>query len=257
MLDKLLFALSDFVWAYNHSANAFVFIGPNVQRVLGLGAEAFSADALADLIITEDRESFFTVNGDMKPDKWTEFYYRIKVNGNLKWIIEKRIRFVDEQAGDEITLGVIKDVTDQNTVKHYLNNALGNFSMLFDENHSPMWIYETPSLRIIKVNHAATEHYGYSTKEFLSMTIRDVRPKFDLAAFNEYIFKKGITKGKKVGYNSGGIWVHQNKNGEIIYAEITGHEIKYNNTSCRIIIATDVTDRVIYEQERDRMENAG
>ena len=113
-----------------------------------------------------------------------------------------------------------------------------------------MWIYETPSLRIIKVNHAAIEHYGYSNKEFLSMTIRDVRPKFDLAAFNEYIFKRGITKGKPQGYNSGGIWRHQNKHGDIIYAEITGHEIKYSNTSCRIIIATDVTERMRYEESR-------
>jgi PAS domain S-box-containing protein len=179
----------------------------------------------------------------------------IKVNGKTKWLFEKRSRFIDWASNNEIVLSVVKDVSDQNVVKHYLNAALGDFSVLFDKNLSPMWIYETPSLRILKVNHAATEQYGYTTKEFLSMTIRDIRPKLDLAAFNEYIFRKGITKNKIKGHNNSGVWKHLNKNGDVIYAEVTGHEIKYNNTSCRIVVINDVSERVLFEQERDRVES--
>ena len=45
-----------------------------------------------------------------------------------------------------------------------------------------------------------------------------------------------------------------NKKGEIVYAEITGHEIKYDNHSCRIIIATDVTEKVLQQEELKRRE---
>lgn len=255
MLDKLLCALNDVAWAYDHSINAYAFISPNIRQLLGVSAEEFAADItiLQNQIIAEDKEHFNEVTNSIRKDECSELYYRVMINGKLKWIYDKRSRFTHD--GKDITLSVLKDVSDQKIVDHHLRSALGDFSVLFNNNHHPMWIYETPSLRIIKVNNAAIEHYGYSEDEFLSMTIRDVRPKLDLAAFNEYIFRKGITKGKAVGDNNGGIWRHQNKNGEIIYAEIIGHEIRYNNTSCRIIIAADVTERILYEQRR-KLENA-
>jgi hypothetical protein len=44
---------------------------------------------------------------------------------------------------------------------------LNDFSVLFDHGPTPMWIYEMPSLRILKVNEAAIAAYGYTEKEFL------------------------------------------------------------------------------------------
>ncbi|EHQ27344.1 PAS domain-containing protein [Mucilaginibacter paludis] len=257
MLKKLLSAINDCAWAYNQNAQKYVFISPNIQSNLGITAEALSADKelWQNMILADDRRLISEAEPDL--DEWAQIYYRVSTNDEIKWIFEKRTRFLDTDTNDEIVLSVIKDVTDQNTVNYNLNNSLGDFRILFDGSHNPMWIYEMPSLRIIKVNKAATEHYGYSNEEFLTMTIRDVRPKFDLAAFNEYLFRKGITRGTMHGYNTGGIWRHQNKAGEIIYAEITGYEFKYNNTSCRIIVATDVTAQVKYQQEMENRDALG
>ncbi|RKR81206.1 PAS domain S-box-containing protein [Mucilaginibacter gracilis] len=254
MLNKLLYALNDFAWAYNPALQQYVFIGPNAQQVLGLSTDEVSADVnfLQKRILAEDKEHVLKVIESLTPNNWVELYYRINIDGETKWLFEKRTCFIEEGSNHEVVLSVIKDVSDQKAVKYHLEKALGDFSVLFEKNKSPMWIYEIPSLRIIKVNQAAIGHYGYSHAEFLNMTIRDVRPKLDLAAFNEYIFRKGITKNKLRGNNAAGIWRHQNKSGDIIYAEITGHEIKYNHTSCRIIIATDVTERVLFEEERDK-----
>lgn len=253
MLDKLLFALNDCAWAYSLADKKYVFISPNIQSVVGISADELIADkgALQKIVVPEDLDLFLKTTDGLQKDETTELHYRIEVNKNIKWLYEKRSYFVDLVTGSEIMLSVIKDVSDQQAVKHHLNNALGDFSVLFDKNPSPMWIYEVPSLRILKVNQAAIDHYGYSSKEFLDMSIRDIRPKLDLAAFNEYIFRKGITKGKKLGSNSSGVWRHQNKYGDIIYAEVTGHEIKYHNTACRIVVVNDVTERVLFEQERD------
>jgi len=117
-----------------------------------------------------------------------------------------------------------------------------------------MWIYELPTLRILKVNNAAVMHYGYSEPEFLSMTIRDIRPRFDLAKFNDYLYRKAIPESSLHGFNNAGTWRHQNKKGQIVYAEITGHEIKYKDHSCRIIIATDVTEKVLQQEDLKRRE---
>ena len=39
-----------------------------------------------------------------------------------------------------------------------------------------MWVYDTADLAFLAVNEAALSHYGYSRDEFLSMTLRDIRP---------------------------------------------------------------------------------
>ncbi|MEO6522648.1 MAG: PAS domain S-box protein [Mucilaginibacter sp.] len=253
MLDKLLLVLNDCAWAYSLTEKKYVFISPNIRSVVGISAEELIADkdSLLKIILPEDEEMILKAYRDLQLEETAELYYRVNVNNKVKWLFEKRSYFVDWASNAEIILSVIKDVSDQQVIKNHLNDALGNFSVLFDKNPSPMWVYETPSLRIIKVNQAAIDHYGYSSKDFLNMTIRDIRPKLDLAAFNEYIFRKGIIKGKKIGSNPSGVWRHQNKQGEIIYAEVTGHELKYNNTTCRIVVVNDVTERLLFEQERD------
>ena len=110
-------------------------------------------------------------------------------------------------------LSVIIDVSYQKQVNFNLKESLGDFSMLFNNNPTPMWIYELPTLRIMKVNDAAVKHYGYSEQEFLTMTIRDIRPRFDLAKFNNYLYQKAIPESSLHGFNNAGVWQHHEQKG--------------------------------------------
>jgi len=253
MLEHLISALSDHAWAYNQTEHQYIFIDPAIDQVLGVTPDDLKTDKKAwyKNIHPADRKQMVSTSLGLKLDEQVDLQYRVKLGEEIKWLYEKKSRFIDKATGDNVVLGVIKDVSDKHTVSFHLKGSLGDFSILFEKNISPMWIYEVPSLRILKVNAAAVEHYGYTEEQFLSFTIRDIRPKIDLAKFNEYIFRKGITRNALPGSNTGGIWKHLNSNGEVLYAEITGYEMKYNNTVCRIVVATDVTERIRFEQERD------
>jgi len=133
---------------------------------------------------------------------------------------------------------------------------LNDFSFLFDDNPNPMWIYELSSLRILKVNKAAINHYGYSEQEFLSKTIRDLRAstekeRFD-AALKETVFEAQTSDGML----HSGIWQHINKNGEPLYAEVSSHAIKYEDRDCRMVVATDATEKLLYQEEAIRAKNS-
>lgn len=256
MLDHLLLTLNDCAWAYNQTENKYAFISPLVHQFLGVHPDELKADNSRwyKNVEKDDLDHIIEAGKILQTDHYIERHYRIKLDGATRWMHEKLSRFTDKTTGHDIVLGVIKDVSDRHVINIHLKNSLGDFSVLFEKNNNPMWIYEVPSLRILKVNEAAIEHYGYTEEEFLSFTIRDIRPKIDLAKFNEYIFRKGIARGALKGFNTGGIWKHVNHNGDLIYAEITGYEVKYNNAACRIVVASDVTERVLYEQERDGMK---
>ncbi len=73
-----------------------------------------------------------------------------------------------------------------------------------------MWIFDIETFQFLEVNQAAVNHYGYSREEFLSMTIRDIRPVEDIDALTN------ILKLADRTYNSTEPIRHKKKNGEII-----------------------------------------
>src|ERR1039457_6153507 len=64
-----------------------------------------------------------------------------------------------------------------------LEHSERTFRLLFDRNPAPMWTYAPQTLRFLTVNRAAMATYGYSSEEFLNMTILDIRPVADREAF--------------------------------------------------------------------------
>ncbi|MGZ3822487.1 MAG: PAS domain S-box protein, partial [Mucilaginibacter sp.] len=257
MLNNLLAALNDCVWAFDLNTQKHLFISPSIHTITDYNIKDFqqNTDFWNGIIHHRDREEVLTAGHKHDTDDWLELTYRIVTKyGKIKWVHQKRRHFIDPQTGHQVMLSVINDVSDQKQVNYNLQESLGDFSIMFNNNPTPMWVYELPTLRIMKVNDAALKHYGYSEQEFLAMTIRDIRPRFDLAKFNDYLYRKAIPESSLHGFNNAGIWRHQNKKGEIIYAEITGHEIKYNNHSCRIIMAANVTEKVLQQQVLKRDE---
>lgn len=47
-----------------------------------------------------------------------------------------------------------------------------------------MRVHDVETLRLLAVNDAAVENYGYSRARFLAMTIADIRPEHDVAALH-------------------------------------------------------------------------
>lgn len=109
------------------------------------------------------------------------------------------------------------------------------YRFMFANNPQPMWIYDLETLAFLEVNHAAIGHYGYSRKEFLSMTLKDIRPPEDIPALLKDV---ELTKRK---YNPAGEWRHLKKNGELIYVEIISHSITFNNSKARHVLVKDIT----------------
>lgn len=81
------------------------------------------------------------------------------------------------------------------------------------------------------------EHYGYTSEEFSSMTIKDIRPAEDIPALlNDIELTTNI-------YNQAGEWRHLKKNGEVIFVEIISHSEIFNGKIARHVLINDITFR--------------
>ncbi|MCA1443791.1 PAS domain S-box protein [Ensifer sp. IC4062] len=118
-----------------------------------------------------------------------------------------------------------------------------SYAQLFESHPQAMWVYDIESLQFLIVNDAAIARYGYSRSDFLNMTIRDIRPQEDVPALLE-----SIATGPR-GHEESGVWRHQLKDGRIVFAEISSHPFDFEGRSARLIMALDVTKRLVAEQK--------
>lgn len=105
-----------------------------------------------------------------------------------------------------------------------------------------MWVYDLGTLRFLAVNDAAIHHYGYSRGEFLSMTIAEIRPPEDIAPLQAAIIMSDKMSDKP--YQESGIWRHLKHDGTTIDVEIASHELPFAGRPARLVLATDVTERL-------------
>src|ERR1700733_2735689 len=69
----------------------------------------------------------------------------------------------------------------------------------FARNATPMWVFDISTLVFSAVNDAAVRHYCYSRKEFLSMTILDIRPGKDIPSLLREVLQKQVLNPRNFG----------------------------------------------------------
>ena len=117
-----------------------------------------------------------------------------------------------------------------------LKESESKYRNLFDISPIPMWVYDIATRCFLNVNEAATEHYGYSKNEFLTMTIDDIKPADEVAKIEEIITGTGNIKKS--------IYRHLKKNGELIDVEIQSNEIYFNDRKACLVLSNDISASV-------------
>jgi PAS domain S-box-containing protein len=137
-----------------------------------------------------------------------------------------------------------KDITERKKTEGLLKDSEKRYSELFQLSPLPKWVFDLETLQFLDVNNAAIHHYGYSLDEFLSMTIKDIRPPEDIPGLDAVLEEYKIQQQ----FNLPGTIRHKKKNGEIILVDIKSNNIFYKGRNARVIVANDITDRLSYIQ---------
>jgi PAS domain S-box-containing protein len=120
------------------------------------------------------------------------------------------------------------------TAEEDLRRSEKQYRLLFQGNPNPMWVFDLETQKILEVNEAATQHYGYSQKEFLEMTLGDLR------------VPDGHRNGKKQKLEQTAqdvIWRHRRKDGGVIDMELKWSPLAFRGRLAALTMATDVTAR--------------
>lgn len=130
----------------------------------------------------------------------------------------------------------------QNSQKE-LQEKADSYKLLFEKNPMPMWIMSTTTFKILDVNEAAVNHYGYPKEEFLRLNATDLRPEEDISKF------LGMVPKQLEGRKKHGIWRHKKKDGTVIMVNMVTDDTMYKNETATLTLAEDVTERLMAEAE--------
>ena len=163
-------------------------------------------------------------------------------DGDYKWLLWNAVAAPERG----LIYAVARDITGRKGTEERLRASEDRYRKLFELNPQPAWIYDRSTLCFLAVNRAAVQKYGYSQDEFLSMTIRDIRPPEEIPRMLKRVsvLRDGMIKG--------GIWRHRKKDGSILYVDITSHSLTFACRPADFVIAADITERKRAEEERQR-----
>jgi PAS domain S-box-containing protein len=132
--------------------------------------------------------------------------------------------------------GAVQDITAQKEAELALRLSESRYRMLYRQNPAPMLVYERPSMRIIDVNDAFVDHYGYTQEEACSFELKDLYPPEE---------QERITELARVlkGYQNVGEWHHLKKDGTVMTIIACSHDLELDGKSARVAVMTDVSER--------------
>lgn len=126
--------------------------------------------------------------------------------------------------------------------KGYQTTTL-NYQKIFNGSPLPMYVMDKVEFKILAVNDAMVKLYGYSESEFLQLTALDIRPEEEHERVKDFLAEYGSST------SNSGTWLHQKKNGERFYVQITFHSVPLTKAGAYIVMVTDINKSINDEKK--------
>ncbi|MEB8328698.1 PAS domain-containing protein [Flavobacteriaceae bacterium KMM 6897] len=174
------------------------------------------------------------------PDQiYFEVKYRfLKGDGTYIDIHEKASILRNENGGPFRMVGSMRDVSEANRYLKKLRDSQKKYNDLFHLSPQPSWVYDLETLRFLDVNSAAIQCYGYSRKEFMELTLSDIRPLDEITP----LMKEIIDVRSDTDRIFNGAFKHRKKNGEEFDVRIHSNPITFKERTCRQVVAFDISE---------------
>lgn len=163
--------------------------------------------------------------------------YRLKnKEGNYNWMLNTCVPYNEISGEFAGFTGFLFNVEEKKQLQERYKESSKKYGYLFSNNPNAMLVYDIVDMRILEANMAAKDLYGYSEKEFLSLTIDDLKT-FDATSLQEK-----TTEQKLAIHNIDNS--HRRKDGSTFDVEIAGQILPVQNgRQMRLIIVRDVSEQ--------------
>ena len=220
-------------------------VGKNMERLSGFTTEQWqnTPNLWLDRVHPGDVAQVIAAQRRlMATGKLSHGYRFVHPDGAVRWIHDDVVLLRDAAGRPQQITGAWLDITNQTLAQAAMVDSEQRYTQLFKSNPTPIWVFDTQSLRFLSVNDAAIEKYGYTEAEFLGMTINDIRPERELARLHAHLAEPSGVRGTTDSVSTGE-WVHRKKDGTEFWVSVMDHNVAFGGRPARLVSAHDITER--------------
>lgn len=244
-LTTVLDNLTDAIWSFDLIKQKYIYVSRRFSEISGASPEQLQAEPFK-WRTTVHPEDYAYVNKETQrlySGESVELEFRIVVNGQIKWVSDRKSPVFDKGGKLFAIVGITTDITDKKQAELVLKDSEYTYRYLFLNNPNPLWIYDRKTLAFMAVNNAAISEYGFTEEEFLSMKITEIRPAEEVPRLLSAVRRVKGSHSRTEG------WKHLTKDGRLLDVIISGHGIVYNGRECEIIMVHNVTEMIKAREE--------
>ena len=248
-LEFMAKATSELIWEREIDSEEVFLNAGKLKELVGyeVTGPSITWSFWLDKVHTED-VTLIKENREYALEHGLDFYlneYRFrKADGHWAYL-KNRVYVIRNFDGRPVSLlGAAEDITPQRLFEKALTESEESYRQLFNNAPLPTIICDLASLRILDVNNAIIEQYGYSREELLSMTVLDLHPKEEHGRFFE-----GNEKIKPSTRNNLGVIQHLKKNRERMLVEVSATPIQYKGKAAMLAAANNITEKLRLQKQ--------
>ena len=230
-------------WQWDLRGNAIEW-SANMEPIHGLAPGSFDGlfESYMARVHAEDRQP---VRQAIRRALAGRDEYRVEYryhpdDASTLWM-ESRGRVVRDQHGEPVQVtGVCINTTERKRAEQALRDSEQRFRAIFHGAQDPVLVYSVDEHgqpgAFLEVNDAALAFYGYSERQFQSMTVRDLIVSSQiLEHFPDYVQR--LRRGESVLAQS----VHRRRDGRTVDVEARAHLISLNGVTAILSVVRDIT----------------
>jgi PAS domain S-box-containing protein len=214
---------------------------PDLQVVICTAYSDYSWDEMAAKLKNSDRlvilkKPFDTVEvlqlANALTEKWRLHQEsRMKLD-HLEGLVQERTKVLQETNAK-----LQEEIAERRRAAEALRESEERYQLLFRGNPLPMWVSDVNTLAMLAVNETALRDYGYTSEEFLKLSLKDLRRREEIPDFMRNLQRAESASSISL------ITRHCKKDGTVIDVEVMARRISFGGHEAWISLANDITAR--------------
>jgi PAS domain S-box-containing protein len=143
-----------------------------------------------------------------------------------------------QMPGINALVGNFRDITERKKAEELIKESEYLYKNLFYKSPLPICVIATETLQFVEVNEALIQLYGYTRKEFLTMTAFDVMDPEEKKQLQSTLPKAEHINRPSV------LRKHVKKNNDAIFVEVWAHAINFKGSNAWLVLANDITEKI-------------
>jgi PAS domain S-box-containing protein len=166
----------------------------------------------------------------------------IYADGEIGYISVRYFVIKDDNGRTIKTYGANQDITGRKRAEEALRESEEKYRLLFNAESDAIMVFEGDTRKVIDVNNAAVQLYGYGREEFLNMFLKDISAEPDKSEKSVQQILAGEIMKIPLRY-------HRKKDGTVLPVEVSAGLFIMNGRKIVIAAVRDISERVTAEEK--------